>query len=66
MTSILFLNEVIQDSQFRSNNLRDKKHFLNLFLHFCKLDQIFNIFKKRMTLIADVFPILPTLKYVVK
>ena len=31
------------------------KHFLNFLLHFLNLDSIFNIFKKKMTLIADVF-----------
>ena len=32
MTNILFLIETIQDSQFRCSYIRNKKHFLNLFL----------------------------------
>ena len=32
------------------------KTFPNLYLHFLNLIQIWNIFKKKMTLIADVFP----------
>ena len=37
-----------------------------MLLHFWNVDQILNIFKKKMTLIADLFPILRTLKNVVK
>ena len=41
--SILFLIEIIWDSQLRYSYLRNKKHFLNLFLHFWKLDKILNL-----------------------
>ena len=56
MASILFLRETIQRNQFRCNYLEIKKLFLNFFLHFWNLVSILNIFKKKMTLIADVFP----------
>ena len=55
MTSILFLIETIYCNIFRCNYLRNKKHFPNFFLHFRSLDSILQIFKKKMTLIADVF-----------
>ena len=41
--------------------LSQKKNiFPNFFFHFLNLDSIFNIFKKKMTLIAYVFSNLPT------
>ena len=41
--------------------LSQKKYiFPNFFFHFLNLDSIFNIFKKKMTLIAYVFSNLPT------
>ena len=36
------------------------------FLDFRNLESIFNVFKKKMTLIADVFSNLGTIKYVVR
>ena len=45
---------------------KKKKTFLNFFLHFRNLDLILNIFRKKMTLIADVFSILRTPKYLVR
>ena len=42
------------------------KHFVNFLLHFLNLDSIFNIFKKTMTLIADVFLNLRTPKNVLR
>ena len=42
-----------------------QKHFLNFFLHFSNLVHILNIFKKNMTLIAEVFPKLGTPKNMV-
>ena len=38
------------------NYLKNKKLFLNFFLHFQNLLSILNIYLKRTTLIADVFP----------
>ena len=55
MTSILFLIETSYCNIFRCNYLRNKKLFLNSFLHFRNIDSILNIFKKKMTCIADVF-----------
>ena len=66
MTSILFLIDIISDSQFRCIYPRNKKYFLNLFLHFLNLSKILNIFQKKMILIADVFPNFRTSKNVVK
>ena len=43
-----------------------QKLCLNFFLHFPNLNQILNIFKKKMTLITDVFPKLPTPKNAVR
>ena len=54
MTSIFFLTETIYCNMFRCKYLRKKKVFLNIFLHFRSLDSILKIFKKKMTLIADV------------
>ena len=55
MTSILFWTEAIYCNIFRCLYLRNEKYFLNFLLHFINLDTIFNIFKKDMNLIADVF-----------
>ena len=40
----------------RCNFLENEKLFLNFFLHFWNLVSILNVFKKKMTLIAEVFP----------
>ena len=66
MTSILFLIETIQRNQFESNYLKNEKLFLEFFLHFPNLHEILNIFKKKMTFIADLFPKLRTPKDVVR
>ena len=66
MTSILFLIETIYCNIFRCNYVRNKKLSLNFFLNFPNLNSILNIFKKRMTLIADVFLNLRTPKNVVR
>ena len=67
MTSMLFLIETIYSNIFRSNYLNNKKSFSEyLFLHFRNLDLILIIFKKKMTLIADVFLKLRTPKNVVR
>ena len=47
MTSILFLVETIQCKQFRCICRKNKKLFLNFFVHFSNLHQILNIFKER-------------------
>ena len=66
MTSILFLTENIWRNQFGSNYLKKQKLFQNFFLHFRNLHEILNIFKKKMTFIADLFPKLRTPKDVVR
>ena len=66
MTSILFLTETISRNQFVSNYLKNEKLFLKLFLDFPNLHQILNIFTKKMTFIADLFPKLRTPKDVVR
>ena len=60
MRSILFSIETILRNQFGRNYLKNKKLFLNFFLHFRNVDYICNIFKKNMTLIPDLFPKLRT------
>ena len=55
MESILFLTAAIYCNIFRCIYLRNEKYFLNFFFHFRNLDPILIIFKKKMTLIADVF-----------
>ena len=47
MTSIFFLKEAIYCNIFRCKYLRNKKYFLNSFLHFVNSDSTFNIFKKK-------------------
>ena len=43
-----------------------KNYFMNLFLQFWNLNKILKIFKKKMTLMADVFAKLRTPKNVVR
>ena len=45
---------------------QERKIFSELSFHFLDLESIFNIFKKKMTLRADVFLNLRTPKYVVR
>ena len=66
MTSILFLTENIWGHQLGSNYLKNEKLFLNYFLHFWNIHEILKICKKKMTFIADLFPILRTPKDVVR
>ena len=46
MKSIVFLIETISRYEFRCNYLRNKKLFINFWLHFWNLYQILNILKK--------------------
>ena len=55
MASILFLTEAICCNIFRCIYLKNEKYFLNFCFHFRNLESILNIFKKKMTLRADVF-----------
>ena len=60
------LIKTIQRNEFRWNYLENKKVFWNCFLDFWNLVLIWNIFKKKMTLIADVFRKLRTAKNIVR
>ena len=62
MASILFLIEAIQRNQFRCNSLENKKLFLIFFCIFEIQFECWKFSKKKMTLIAEVFPELRTLK----
>ena len=67
MTSIFFLIDATYCNILRWNYVRNKKNVLNFFfLDFRYLDSILNIFKKKATLIADVFLNLRTPKNVVR
>ena len=43
-------------NQFKRNYLKNDRSFLIFLLHFWNLHLILNILKKKMTLIASVFP----------
>ena len=60
ITSILFRIVRIWRSLFKSSYLKNKKHFLGFLFHLWNLDQIWNVFKKRKIVIANVFPKLAT------
>ena len=66
MKSVPLLVETSECKQFKCIYLKNKAFCLNLFLGFSNLHKISNIFKKKMTLIDYVFPILPTTKNVLK
>ena len=66
MKIIPLLIETIFIKIFRWDYLRKKKIFLLSFLHFLNLDSILNIFKKKMTVIGDIFLNLGTPEKVVK
>ena len=62
ITSILFRIVRICRSLFNSSSLKNKKHFLGVLFHLWNLHQISNIFKKKKTVIANVFPKLATVQ----
>ena len=66
MASILFNIGRNSNSQFKCNYLKNEKLFLNFLFHVWNLPQIFNILKKKMLLIANVFPNFQTVKSFVK
>ena len=65
MASILFNIARISNSQFKYNYLKNEKLFLHFLFHFRNLPQILNILKKKMMLIANVFPNFQTVKNLV-
>ena len=56
ITSILF--RIVRNcrSRFKSSYLKKKNHFLGFLLHLWNLHQIWNVFKKKKIVIANVFP----------
>ena len=62
MRRILFLKQTIQGNQFRWYFLKNKIFFQDFFLKVWNKVKILNIFKKKITLIADAFPKLGTPK----
>ena len=66
MSSILFKVVRIYKSQFKCNYLKKEKLFLNFLFDFWILHQILNILKEKMIVIANVFPILQTVKVSVR
>ena len=56
----------ICNSQFKCNYLIIEKQFLNILLHFWNLRNILIILKKKIMLIANVFPKLQTVKNFVR
>ena len=66
MASILFKIVRIWNSQFKSNYVGNEQHFLNVSCNFWILHQILNILKKKMIVIAYVFPKLQTVKNFVR
>ena len=62
MTNTLFKIARICNSQFKCNYLKNEKLFLNFFFYFWNLHQILNVLKKKIIVIANVFPLLQTVK----
>ena len=62
MARILFNIARILNSQFKRNYLKNEKLFLYFLFHFWNLPHILNILKKKMMVIANVFPNLRTVK----
>ena len=62
MTGILFGIKTIYSNQFKWNYVKNKSFFLDCLLNLWKLNSIFNISEKKMSLVALVFPQLKTAK----
>ena len=62
MPSIVFKTVRICLSQLKCNYLRNQKLFLNFLFHFWNLNQILNVLKTKIIVIANVFPKLHTVK----
>ena len=62
MASILLNIVGIWSSQFQCNYLENRKFFLNFYFHLWNLHQILKILKKKMMVIANVFPKLRTVE----
>ena len=66
MAGILIKIVRICYSEFKYNYLKNKNLFLNFLFYLLNLHQISNIFKKRMIVIANLFPKLQTVKNLVR
>ena len=66
IASILLNITRICDSQCKCNYLKNEKVFLNFFFDFWNLHDIWSIFKKKMMVIANVFPTLNIVKNFVR
>ena len=62
MRSILFRIVRISCCKFKCSYLKNKKLFLDFLFHFWNLHQIFDILKKKVIVIANLFPKLQTKK----
>ena len=62
MASILFNIARICNSKFKCQYLKNEKLFFDVLFHFWNLHRILNILKKKMMIIANVFPKLKTVK----
>ena len=49
-------------SLLKSSYLKNKKHFLGFLFHLWNLHQIWNVFKKKKIVIANIFPTLATVQ----
>ena len=66
MTNIVFGIVIICHSLFKGNYLKNEKVPLHFLFHFWNLHPIFNIFRKKKIVIANVFLKLQTLKDLVR
>ena len=66
MVSILFIIARIWNSEFKCNYVKNEKLVLNFLFDFWKLQQIWNILKEKMTVIANIFPNLQKVKILVR
>ena len=65
MPTILAIIRTIYRNRFKCTYLKTQTLFLNILLHFQNLHEILKILKKKLSLIALLFPKLFTLKNVV-
>ena len=66
MPSLFFLVETIQRKQFSCIYGKNEKNFMNFFCAFFKFTLNFQLFQKKMTLIAYIFRKLQTSKDVIR
>ena len=66
MASILFGIVRCRRSVFKGKYLKNEKLILDVLFYFWNLHQILNIFKKKKIVIANAFPNLQTVKYLVR